>query len=99
MTTDAEILSAPRVTDAWASAVYEQLQTFNTELGQLNDNIASVVAQTGTPVGASAEQRNDHVCLPSKPLAVRVDETIAAIGEQIQNLTDNVARLASRSPS
>lgn len=95
MTTDAELPSDSRLDDKWATTVFEQLQTFNTELGQLNSNLASFVAQTGTPMSASAA-RDEPSYLPAKPLAVRIDETVAAMGHEIQSLTDNIARLTSQ---
>ena len=95
MTIQSEISSESRLDNKWATAVLEQLQTFNSELGQLNTNIASFVAQTGTLVSASTA-KDEMGYLPSKPLAVRIDESVAAMGHEIQSLTDNVARLTSR---
>lgn len=89
---------SPALTDdpGWMEQHLGRLQSFESEVAQLNQNVQSVLeraqAKTGTetiapPVSVRAESS------VSKPLTVRVGEVMNELDEHIQSITRNVSHL------
>lgn len=80
----------------WMEQHLARLQLFNAEMAQLDQNVQTVVeraqAKDGSPTVAPPSPVRTESSV-SKPLTVRVDETVTALEEQIRSLTRNVSHL------